>query len=57
MASYLLMNTGFSIGIGDVTPGENLIRRKNALLEDGYYFCFNIISYYKLEFKLKVRKM
>lgn len=30
------MNRGFSIGIGDVTPGENLVKEKNKLLHDGY---------------------
>ncbi|CAH2007685.1 unnamed protein product [Acanthoscelides obtectus] len=39
MTSYYLMNSGFSIGIGDVTPGENLIRRKNKLLSAGYAQC------------------
>lgn len=36
MASYFLMNSGFSIGIGDVTPGESLINRKLKLLTEGY---------------------
>lgn len=39
MTSYYLMNSGFSIGIGDVTPGENLLRRKNKLLMEGYAKC------------------
>ncbi|VEN45805.1 unnamed protein product, partial [Callosobruchus maculatus] len=39
MTSYYLMNSGFSIGIGDVTPGENLIKRKNKLLSAGYAQC------------------
>ena len=30
-----LMNRGFSIGIGDVTPGENLIREKEKLVDNG----------------------
>lgn len=30
------MNTGFSIGIGDVTPGQRLIEKKNMLLSNGY---------------------
>ena len=28
-------NRGFSIGIGDVTPGEGLLKAKQQLLEDG----------------------
>lgn len=44
LASYLLMNSGFSIGIGDVTPGENLIRKKNALLDGGYSKCDEYIK-------------
>ena len=36
MASFFLMNGGFSIGLGDVTPGHTLIRAKNILLDDGY---------------------
>lgn len=39
MASAYLMNTGFSIGIGDVTPGEGLIKKKNDLLSQGYSKC------------------
>lgn len=35
MTSTFLMNTGFSIGIGDVTPGEQLIIKKNNLLSQG----------------------
>ncbi|EFA01191.1 DNA-directed RNA polymerase III subunit RPC1 [Tribolium castaneum] len=39
LTSYYLMNSGFSIGIGDVTPSKGLLRRKNKLLEDGYTKC------------------
>ncbi|CAG9763244.1 unnamed protein product [Ceutorhynchus assimilis] len=39
LTSSYLMNSGFSIGIGDVTPGEELVKRKNALLTDGYQKC------------------
>jgi len=28
-------NRGFSIGIGDVTPGYGLIKAKNTLLDEG----------------------
>lgn len=45
LTSYFLMNTGFSIGIGDVTPGENLLRRKTRLLDDGYV-TENVIKIY-----------
>lgn len=38
MTSYYLMNRGFSIGIGDVTPGQSLINTKQRLLNDGYAF-------------------
>ncbi|XP_048760931.1 DNA-directed RNA polymerase III subunit RPC1-like [Ostrea edulis] len=34
-----LSHRGFSIGIGDVTPGAGLIKAKNNLLEDGYSKC------------------
>ena len=30
------MNRGFSIGIGDVTPGEQLIRGKEQLVDEGW---------------------
>ena len=33
---FSLGHRGFSIGIGDVTPGAGLIKAKNNLLEDGY---------------------
>lgn len=35
MASYYLMNRGFSIGLGDVTPGPGLLRAKEQLLKTG----------------------
>ncbi|KAI4470240.1 dna-directed rna polymerase [Holotrichia oblita] len=44
MASYYLMNTGFSIGIGDVTPGERLLVRKYNLLRAGYSKCDEYIK-------------
>ncbi|GFS26302.1 DNA-directed RNA polymerase subunit [Elysia marginata] len=34
-----LSHHGFSIGIGDVTPGEGLIRSKQNLLDKGYFTC------------------
>ncbi|CAG9816329.1 unnamed protein product [Phaedon cochleariae] len=44
LASNYLMNAGFSIGIGDVTPGENLVKRKNKLLSEGYAKCLEYIK-------------
>ncbi|KAK9732078.1 RNA polymerase Rpb1, domain 5 [Popillia japonica] len=44
MASYYLMNAGFSIGIGDVTPGERLLVRKYNLLRAGYSKCDEYIK-------------
>ncbi|XP_005098920.1 DNA-directed RNA polymerase III subunit RPC1 [Aplysia californica] len=38
-----LSHHGFSIGIGDVTPGEGLIRKKQGLLKKGYDACDNYI--------------
>jgi hypothetical protein len=35
LSSYFLMNRGFSIGIGDVTPGQGLLRAKHELLHSG----------------------
>ena len=35
LCSYFVVNRGFSIGIGDVTPGRGLIRAKNRLLSEG----------------------
>lgn len=36
MASLFLMNRGFSIGIGDVSPGQGLLKAKHELLQAGY---------------------
>jgi len=35
LAPSFLMNRGFSIGIGDVTPGKGLIKAKRKLLSEG----------------------
>ncbi|KAJ8676229.1 hypothetical protein QAD02_012015 [Eretmocerus hayati] len=43
IASYFLMNRGFSIGIGDVTPGYSLLKAKQELLDDGYDKCSEYI--------------
>ena len=39
VASWLLMNRGFSIGIGDVTATEELLKDKNNLVKEGYSKC------------------
>lgn len=39
VASAFLMNHGFSIGIGDVTPKAGLLARKARLLDNGYAKC------------------
>lgn len=33
--SFLQGNRGFSIGIGDVTPGKGLVKAKNDLVNEG----------------------
>nr|XP_018912364.1 PREDICTED: DNA-directed RNA polymerase III subunit RPC1 [Bemisia tabaci] len=44
IASYYLMNRGFSIGIGDVTPGQGLLKAKYSLLKAGYTNCDDFIK-------------
>lgn len=39
-----LSNRGFSIGIGDVTPGEGLLIAKQQLLSEGYKKCDEFIT-------------
>ena len=39
IASWYLMNRGFSIGIGDVTPSKNLLSTKGDLVRFGYDKC------------------
>ncbi|XP_045213702.1 DNA-directed RNA polymerase III subunit RPC1-like isoform X1 [Mercenaria mercenaria] len=39
-----LSNRGFSIGIGDVTPGYGLLKAKYQLLDDGYSKCDRYIK-------------
>ncbi|OXU26333.1 hypothetical protein TSAR_003123 [Trichomalopsis sarcophagae] len=43
ITSYFLMNRGFSIGIGDVTPGHSLLKAKQELLNNGYGKCTEYI--------------
>ena len=44
VASWFLMNRGFSIGIGDVTPTRSLVKQKTALVESGYENCAQFIK-------------
>lgn len=44
---FFLSNRGFSIGIGDVTPGQGLLRAKDELLKNGYSKCDNFIQDFK----------
>ena len=39
VTSWFLMNRGFSIGIGDVTPSADLIATKQSLVQHGYDTC------------------
>jgi DNA-directed RNA polymerase III subunit RPC1 len=39
-----LSNRGFSIGIGDVTPGRGLIKEKENLVDEGYKKCNEFIQ-------------
>ncbi|KAK7603430.1 hypothetical protein V9T40_003429 [Parthenolecanium corni] len=48
ITSYYLMNRGFSIGIGDVTPGQSLMNTKQRLLRDGYDKCDDYIRQMKM---------
>ncbi|CAD7087568.1 unnamed protein product [Hermetia illucens] len=43
MASYFMMNRGFSFGIGDVTPSSKLLEEKQKLLDKGYKKCDEFI--------------
>ncbi|MBN3302766.1 RPC1 polymerase, partial [Amia calva] len=44
LAPVYLSNRGFSIGIGDVTPGQGLLTAKQELLEAGYKKCDEYIE-------------
>lgn len=44
MASYFLMNRGFSFGVSDVTPGKQLLEEKQKLLNAGYSKCNEYIE-------------
>ena len=36
--NFFIGNRGFSIGIGDVTPGHGLLQAKDELLDNGYVY-------------------
>nr|CAD7197843.1 unnamed protein product [Timema douglasi] len=44
LTSYFIMHRGFSIGIGDVTPGHGLLKAKHDLLDAGYSKCGQYIQ-------------
>ncbi|XP_041032404.1 DNA-directed RNA polymerase III subunit RPC1 isoform X1 [Carcharodon carcharias] len=44
LAPVYLSNRGFSIGIGDVTPGKGLLKAKQELLDAGYKKCDEFIE-------------
>ena len=44
VASWYLMNRGFSIGLGDVTPSKDLLKRKADLVQNGYDKCDEYIK-------------
>ncbi|KAG7836952.1 hypothetical protein KL943_000991 [Ogataea angusta] len=47
LCARYLGNRGFSIGINDVTPGENLKNRKEELVEMAYRKCDELITLFK----------
>ncbi|KAI6655586.1 DNA-directed RNA polymerase III subunit RPC1 [Oopsacas minuta] len=47
LISYYLMNRGFSIGIGDVWPGEQLMLKKGKLVDQGYSKCQDYIQEFR----------
>jgi DNA-directed RNA polymerase III subunit RPC1 len=47
ITSFFLMNRGFSIGIGDVTPDAKLLKAKRDLLSTGYSKCNSYIAQLK----------
>ncbi|XP_059619730.1 DNA-directed RNA polymerase III subunit RPC1 [Phlebotomus argentipes] len=44
LTSYMIMNRGFSFGVGDVTPSRILLGEKQKLLDNGYSKCSDFIS-------------
>jgi DNA-directed RNA polymerase III subunit RPC1 len=47
MTSRWLANQGFSIGIADVTPSEDLLLKKRDLVASGYHKCDEYIAQYQ----------
>ncbi|KAF1962438.1 beta and beta-prime subunits of DNA dependent RNA-polymerase [Byssothecium circinans] len=47
LSARWLTNNGFSLGINDVTPGDELNRRKQALIDEAYAKCDKLIKDYK----------
>lgn len=47
LSARWLSNNGFSIGISDVTPGDMLVRKKQALVQEAYAKCDKLIKDYK----------
>lgn len=47
LTAYYIQNRGFSIGIGDVTPGAGLIKAKQDLVSAGYARCEEYIQQLK----------
>jgi DNA-directed RNA polymerase III subunit RPC1 len=47
LAPAFLMSRGFSIGIGDVQPGEQLSQEKREVVSNGYDKCDTYIQEYK----------
>ncbi|TKA74890.1 hypothetical protein B0A49_06081, partial [Cryomyces minteri] len=46
LSARWLTNQGFSIGISDVYPSDDLVRRKQALIDEAYRECDQIIDQY-----------
>ena len=49
MTSRWLQNYGFSIGISDVTPSENLLKEKQRIVDEGYKACDEYIEQFKAD--------
>ncbi|CAI6342551.1 unnamed protein product [Periconia digitata] len=47
LSARWLTNKGFSLGISDVTPGDELNRRKQLLIDEAYAKCDKLIRDYK----------
>jgi DNA-directed RNA polymerase III subunit RPC1 len=47
LSARWLTNNGFSLGISDVTPGDVLVKKKQALVDEAYAKCDKLIKDYK----------